>query len=84
MIVRVQCTIVIDVEYPDDTEHPDFVIEENGCPGTGNVGSAIDRVIEDGEKRGVCWACNLQGENKILAINGVEVDEEYRKRWITP
>ncbi len=81
MKVRVQCTLLIDVEYPDDTAHPDFMIEENGCPGTGLVGSAIDRVIEDGEKRGVCWACNLMGENKIIAIDDVEVDTEYRKRW---
>ncbi len=75
MKVTVQCTLEVEIEWPDGPV-PDgfdsledwlkFRIEENGCPGTGEVGSAIEDSIEYGES-GVCWACNLKGSNKILS-----------------
>jgi hypothetical protein len=62
----VQCTLEVEVELPDDSADPEFTIEDNSCPGTGMVGSAIDSAIEYGQDHGVCWACNLKGRNKIL------------------
>ena len=61
----------MDVELPDDCENPYFQIEDNGCPGTREVGAAIIAAIEHGDENNVCWACNLQGENKIIEIESV-------------
>jgi hypothetical protein len=65
--VRVLCTFEIEVEIPDEA-NAHFVIEENGCPGTGAVGEAIRNLIEAGDEANFCWACNCKGENKILSI----------------
>ena len=74
--VTVQCTLEVVVMVQDQyADNLDFTIEENGCPGTGLVGNAIDRAIEHGEDNGVCWACNLKGENKILAIERDVLEE---------
>ncbi len=70
--VKVQCTLVVEVEVPDDAD-PHFIFEDNGCPGTGVVGAAIDAAILAGDTNSLCWACNLHGENKILEIDGVPV-----------
>ena len=67
--VTVQCTLEVVVMVEDQyAVNLDFTIEENSCPGTGIVGSAIDRAIEYGDEHGVCWACNLKGQNNILKI----------------
>ena len=61
-------TMEIDVDIPLDwdDETTQFIIEENSCPGTGFVGSAFDKNREDLDKKNCCWACALQGENKII------------------
>ncbi len=74
MTVKVRCTYVIEVELPDDYAVDErelrFRIEENGCPGTGVVGAAFDAVYEEGEEKEWCWACEMQGENKVIEIDG--------------
>lgn len=67
MIIKVRCAFEIDVEIPDLTENIKWAIEDSLCPGTGFVGAALDRVMADAKERGVCWACNLNGENKIIS-----------------
>ena len=70
--VRVRCTldIDIDVDVPADMDDHSlqFAIEENSCPGTSWVGSAIDKHLEkyNTEMVGFCWACALNGTNMIL------------------
>ena len=67
MIIMVRCTFVIPVEVPDDPDYDvHFDIEENHCPGTGRVGAALDKLIEESDKNSICWACSVQGENKIV------------------
>lgn len=66
MKVRVKCTFFVDVDIDGDTDLIKFMIEENSCPGTGAVGVALDRAIEYANANGVCWACNLNGENEII------------------
>lgn len=67
MKIYVQCTLTVPVEVPDDPEYDSkFDIEENHCPGTGLVGQAIDKAMEEAKVQGVCWACNLHGSNKII------------------
>lgn len=63
--IYVRCTLVVPIEIPDEID-AEFVIEKNGCPGTGLVGATIDKVIAESDKDGCCWACRLAGENKIL------------------
>lgn len=72
--VKVCCTYTVEIEVSDE-EYADrdgltFRIEENGCPGTGLVGAAFDKVYEEAQAESVCWACNLQGENVILWEEG--------------
>lgn len=68
--IKVQCTFVIEVEVEvpvDFTDHDiQFMIEENSCPGTGQVGKALCKHIDKHLDADTCWACALQGENKIL------------------
>ena len=66
-IVYVHCSFTIPVEVPDDPEYdPVFDLEENHCPGTGRIGQALDKHIERCDAAGICWACNLGAENKIV------------------
>ncbi len=77
MIVKVRCSFEIDVEFNEsDRDRIGFIVEENGCPGTGKVGAAIEKRIESQEKQNYCWACGLNSENKILSIDGVPYDDE--------
>lgn len=64
---KVRCTFDIEVEVPDDVENPEFLLEENSCPGTGIVGAELQRIQEAHDIAGTCWACALQGSNKIIA-----------------
>ena len=68
--VKVKATIFVEVDFPDDAtdDHIRFVLEENGCPGTGSVGSAIEMAMIEHEEQSTCWACALQGENEIVSI----------------
>ncbi len=79
MTIKVKCSYVIEVELPPDfaadLAELRFRIEENGCPGTGVVGAEFDYQYEKAQHMAVCWACNLQGENKIVEINGKGVTE---------
>lgn len=70
MKVKVECTLIVEVDWPDDLSDPHFQIEENGCPGTGRVGAVIAAAIERGEVEQMCWACALQGKNRIRMIDG--------------
>jgi hypothetical protein len=74
MKLTVQCTLEVEIEVPDE-HYPDhdqlrWQIEENQCPGTMWMGAAIKKAIKHGDENGTCWACALQGENKI--IKGLE------------
>ena len=68
--ITVKCTIEVPIEVKDDyyTEDftPEFDIEENHCPGTGLVGAAIDKIIEEHNKNSTCWACSLNGKCEII------------------
>jgi len=68
--ITVQCTLQVVVEMEDHID-AEFMIEENSCPGTGIVGNAVADAIEYGDEHGVCWACNLRGENKIISIEKI-------------
>lgn len=66
-IIKVKCTFTIPIEVPDDPEYDEmFDIEENHCPGTGLVGSAIDAHIKKHDEQNTCWACALGGTNEIV------------------
>lgn len=69
MKVKVRCTYVIEVDVPVDGPEADlqFIIEENGCPGTGSVGLALERHMAQCESESVCWACALGGTNEIVS-----------------
>ncbi len=72
--VKVLVTLEVEVELEDTKtngwspyENRHFIIEENGCPGCGSVGLAIEEAIERGEENQVCWSCSfLKGKNKII------------------
>ncbi|HTG95736.1 MAG TPA: hypothetical protein VL866_24255 [Pyrinomonadaceae bacterium] len=69
--IHVRCTFIIPVEVPDDPSYDAvFDIEENHCPGTGRVGAgaAIERYIDECGEQGICWACALGEENKIVEV----------------
>lgn len=68
MKLRVRCTYEIDIEIPDgsDMDNVRFSIEDNGCPGTGRVGSALDQHMQAQSEAGFCWACALGGKNEIV------------------
>jgi hypothetical protein len=65
-IVWVKCSYVIPVIIPYDNCNEDFVIEDNGCPSTGIVGSALDSIKEMFDKKGCCWSCAFQGTNELV------------------
>ena len=65
--LKVRCTFVIEVEVPDDPEYDAvFDIEENHCPGTGLVDSALEAHMFRCDTERICWACALGGECKII------------------
>lgn len=66
--VKVQCALTVEIEVPSGWTDEDirFSVEENSCPGTQIVGAAIEAAIRRGKENGVCWACSLQGTNKII------------------
>lgn len=72
MKVRVRCSFEVDIELDDDVD-PWFCIEDNGCPGSGPVGTAVEEVIARGHEDGYCWACKRAGENVIVEIDGVAI-----------
>lgn len=68
MIVQVKCTFIIPVEVSNDKDFDlHFAIEDNGCPGTGAVGKALDEHIKQHEAASTCWACALQAECQIVS-----------------
>ncbi len=87
MIIKVRCSFVIDVEVPSPEEDPEydveFDIEENHCPGTGRVGSALDAVMSSAEDLGVCWACNLRGKNEIVRDEPKVIDVMASRKELT-
>lgn len=69
MKILVKCTFEIPIDVPDDPDYNMyFDIEENHCPGTGRVDSALNEIMEDCMKRSVCWACKLNGKNEIIGF----------------
>ncbi len=67
MKLLVECRFTIPVEVPDGPDYDaHFDIEENHCPGTGIVGSALDAHIKAHDAASTCWACALGGECKII------------------
>ncbi len=73
MKVKVKCSYVLEIELPEGYAEDEamlrFRIEENGCPGTGEVGAAFDKHLDETPDN-ICWACNIQGANEILEIEG--------------
>jgi len=76
----VKCTLFVEVEVPDADEHgcggPEFSIEENSCPGTGAVGAALRKAMDEADEGSHCWACNLRGKNEIVEGGVVEARDE--------
>ncbi len=73
--IKVLVTLEVEVELEDTItngwspyENRHFIIEENGCPGCGSVGRAIEDAIENTQEDGdPCWACAFfNGKNKII------------------
>ena len=66
--VLVKCTYVIPVEFPAHwtDEMIRFDVEENGCPGTGFTGAAFESHVKTKKEEGMCWACALKGESKVI------------------
>ena len=65
--ILVRVSLVIPVKVPADPGfNVEFAIEENGCPGTGMVWGALQKIIQRGEDEGTCWACKYQGKNEIV------------------
>lgn len=61
----VECKFIVPVEVPDSYD-AEFNIEENSCPGTGLVWLSLKQLIEHHQQNHTCWACALQGTNKII------------------
>lgn len=78
--VLVECRFEIWVDYHDYDIDLVFDIEENHCPGTGNVGAALDRCMEEHEEASTCWACALNGSNKILKVESYMGTPRYKCR----
>lgn len=64
----VRCTYEIEVEMSDTISDHYFHIQENGCPGTGEVGLALDQLMEKHDDASTCWACACQGKNEIIKV----------------
>lgn len=68
--VTVAATLIVEVMLEDD-DNEVFIIEDNGCPGTGIVSIAIDKLMEKYANSNVCEMCNAGCENKILKVEKV-------------
>lgn len=69
--VTVLCSFIVEVELTDEQyERRHFVIEDNGCPGTGVVGAKIIEAMAECDEQGICWACKLSGQNRIILDTG--------------
>ena len=64
--VNVTMRVAFDVDDCEKDDNLQFRIEENGCPGTGMVGAAIEKAIRESNARGVCWACPMHGRNELV------------------
>ncbi len=63
----VLCKYLIEVEIHDEVDDiAEFIIEDNGCPGTGPMGAALEAVMDRCEKDSTCWACTLGATTKIV------------------
>lgn len=69
--ILVQCTFEIEVDWQDEWVSPYFQLEENGCPGTGAIHAALSKRMEAHEAASTCWACALNGKNKILSVTEI-------------
>ena len=70
--IYVKCSVIVPVEV-EDTDFDDegemrFYFEENHCPATGMVDSALSEIIREHAKRSTCWACALGGECEIVKV----------------
>lgn len=81
--VRIRVSFDVEIAVPADwdDEQIRFYVEENGCPGTGSVGSAVSEIVEKlhaeakkSDEEHYCWACGWDdrgvgnGESKVLEI----------------
>lgn len=65
--VRIMCTFFVEVELDEEEyQRRHFIVEDNGCPGTGAVGAVLYKVMDETEEQGICWACKLGGSNVIV------------------
>jgi hypothetical protein len=46
--------------------------DANHCPGTGEVGAAIDRAIDSASDSSTCGACAMQGKCEVVKIERLE------------
>lgn len=78
-----RCSFVVEVELPDDADEI-FMIEENGCPGTGVVGNAVEKLSIKHDESEFCEYCNCEGKNEIVSVNGLEVDRRPKAHSFRP
>lgn len=65
---KVKVTLELEIEqgHNETDEEFKFRIEENGCPGTGQIGSKLEDIIDQSNEYSTCWGCALKGQNKII------------------
>lgn len=80
-LIKIRCSVEVKVEWQDSWADPFFQIEENGCPATGSVGAAFDKLRLEHEAAQTCWACGHGGRNKIVSIDGVPASELPSDYW---
>lgn len=88
LVVKVRCSFVIDVPIREswwDGEARDlwqlrWQIEENSCPGTSLVSTALWEHIDKHDAAGTCWACALGGENVVVSSLPVEAGSAAPER----
>jgi GTP cyclohydrolase III len=76
-IVKIEMAVPVVLGDDETTDAAEFDIEENHCPGTGRVELSLRSITKDFEDHGVCAACALGGDNKILTI--MDIDESNLK-----
>ena len=66
-IIWVEVKLTLPIEIPVYEEYNEnFDIEDNHCPATGIVGSMIEESIKVFDNHSFCWACAMQGKNRIV------------------